>query len=210
MKKVKLIMLLLICAAPSAGVFAEHPPQKAYKPTIALLPYLHKGLSDEEADSVTKTFEEALRATGKFELLAREEMQRLLAEARFSNLEACTYSYCLADAGKILGVSQVMQGSITRRGQDYELRLQLVDVQDAKILLYRRTEFSGEFDRFLSEVIPKEAHAASEQTLEATARWYIVAGAILVTVGAIYSIYRAFKSSAASEGSGGGPPSTTQ
>lgn len=174
------------------------------KEKVALLPFEQKGLSNEETALLTKKFAELLQSSGKFEVMPHDEMLRLIAEADF-NLETCTYSYCLADAGKVLGVQKVMHGSITRRGKLYTLHLRLIDVRNAQIVLDRKPEHSGEFDQLVSEMLPEEARAASEYSLVPDTKWYVVAAAIVVTVGAIYSIYRAFNKTAASEATGDGP-----
>ncbi len=171
---------------------------------IAVLPFEQKGLSPEETVALTKYCTELLQSAGRFEVMPYDEMLRLLVEADF-NLETCTYSYCLADAGKVLGVQRVMHGSVTRRGKLYTLRLRFINVRNAEILSDRKSEYSGEFERLLSDVLPAEAQAASDYSVESAAPWYVPAAAIAVTVGIIYWIYRSFNKTAESESTDGGP-----
>lgn len=205
MRMVKVFTLWIIAWA---AAYAETPVLQTAKERIALLPLTQKGLTAEEAAVFTSRLAEAL--CEKFDVIPQEEMMNLLREAQFPNIETCTYSYCLADAGKVLGVPKVMHASLTRRGKLYELRLRLVSSENAKFVYDRRTDYSGEFDGLLTDVLPREATAAGDYALESSAEWYIVTAAIVVTVGAIYSIYRAFNKSTASEGNGESPPPVTQ
>lgn len=202
------IATVLLCVVLSAHARELPGSQPESKERIAVLPFEQKGLSNEETATLTKRLAELLQSTGRFEVMPKDEMLRLFAEAEFKNLESCTYSYCLADAGKVLGVQKVMHGSISRRGKLYTLHLRLIDVRSGEIVHDRKSEYSGEFDQLVSEALPGEAKAASEYSLESNTKWYIVTAAIVVTVGAIYSIYKAFNKAGSSEGTGGGPPST--
>ena len=195
----------MLCVVISAHAHELSSSQPGDKERVAVLPFQQMGLSNEETATLTKKFAEFLQSTGKFEVMPHDEMLRLIAEADF-NLESCTYSYCLADVGKVLGVQKVMHGSITRRGKFYTLRLRLIDVQSAEIVFDRKPEYSGEFDRLAAEVLPGEAKAASEYSLESGTKWYVITAVIVVTVGAIYSLYKAFTKTSASEGTGEGPP----
>ena len=171
---------------------------------IAVLPFEQKGLSPEETAAVTLRCADVLQSSGRFALMPYDEMLRLLADAQI-NLETCTYSYCLADAGKVLGVQKVMHGSVTRRGKWYTLRLRLIEVRNAEILSDRKSEYSGEFDQLLSAVLPGETQAASEYSGPSAAPWYVPAAAIAVTAGIIYWIYRSFNKTGGSESTDGGP-----
>jgi hypothetical protein len=183
-------------------------PQQPVNERIALLPVEQRGLTDEETSRLTASLVMALDTADRFAVLGYEEMLRILREAEFENLAGCTYSYCIADAGRVLGVGKVMHATITRRGKLYTLRLRLVRSDDAKVVVDRQTDFSGEFESLLSAFIPAEVGALGERALEHDRTWYVVAAAVVVTVGTIYSLYKVFNKSVAGEGTGGGPPQT--
>ena len=197
---------MLMCVVLAAHPHELSGSQPGAKEKVAVLPFQQKGLSNEEAAALTKKFAELLQSTEKFEVMPYGEMVRLIAEADLK-LESCTYSYCLADAGKVLGVQKVMHGSVTRRGKLYTLHLRLVDVRSAEIVHDSKPEYSGEFDQLVVEVLPVEAKAASEYSLESGSKWYVVAAAVVITVGAIYSLYKAFTKTGQSESTGEGSPS---
>lgn len=209
MLKLKVIALLVLTTVYSGLVVADTPAQQPTREKTALL-IEQKGLSTEETAVLTKTFSDDLQATGKFDVMSHEEMTKLFVQAQFPNIETCNYSYCLADAGKILGVSRVMHGSMQRRGKLFTLRLQLIDVHDATIVYERRSEYSGEFEGLITETLPREAQAAGKYSLEPETKWYVITAAIAVTVGAIYLIYQTLNKLGTSEGTGAGAPSTTQ
>jgi len=179
--------------------------QQEAKEKIAVLPFEQKGLSDEEAATLTKKFADLLQPSARFIVMPYDEMLRLLTEADFK-IQACSYSYCLADAGKVLGVQKVLHGSVTRRGKFYTLHIRLIDVRTAEIVHDRKQEHSGELDRLVADVLPEEAKAAAEYSVESGTKWYVVATAIVLTVGTIYSLYRVFNKTGATESTGEGPP----
>jgi hypothetical protein len=84
----------------------------------------------------------------------------------------------------------------------------LIDVRDGAIILERKTEYSGEFDLFLAGTLPTETQTVDDYALHSGTKWYTVAAAVVITVGAIYWIYRAFERSVSGDGTIDGPPVT--
>ncbi len=177
---------------------------------LAVVPFEVKGLSKEEALLLTERFAAALAESKRFEIMSQEEMNVLLKDSQFKNLEGCNYSLCLSDIGKVLGVQKVVHGSIGRRGKLYTLRIRMIEVANADIIYDERSEHSGEFDALASEAIPMQARNLGETKFESGGRWYVIGAAVLVTAGVIYTIYKAFNKNPSSEEAGGGNPPTPQ
>jgi hypothetical protein len=207
-----IIILFALVATPASATFAEFPnagiPGVPIK--VALLPFEVQGLAAEDGVQLTRIFRESLVRSNAFEVMHPDTMMSLFTEAEVTNLEGCNYSYCLADLGKILGVEKVIHVNVTRRGKLYVLRVRLVNSADASIVYDQRAEYSGEFSMLASDVVPAQANRLAETKLETGTRWYVIAAAVILGVGAIYWIYRSFSKDAAAEDSGGGPPSTQQ
>lgn len=177
---------------------------------IAVLPFEIQGISVEEGLKLTQCFGEALSKSKRFEVMHPDTMMNIFAEAGVKTLEGCNYSYCLADLGKVLGVQKVIHASAARRGKLYVLRIRLVNVADAQIVYDEKVEHSGEFTTLAGDVVPEQARRLAEPQLETGTKWYFIAAAILVGVGAIYMIYRTFNKNLGEESSDSGAPPTPQ
>lgn len=118
--------------------------------------------------------------------MPEEEMMRLLREAQFQDLRECTYSHCLSDLGKVVGVDRVAQTLFTRRGKLYTFRLRIINTKDAEILFDETTEYSGEFQPFLTTVVPDLVRKTTETKLESSPSytWYYI-GAAVIGFGAV-------------------------
>jgi len=204
------LFALLSVAASAAFAWTSNPNLPDVPTKVALLPFEIHGLAPEEGQQLTRIFRETLARSKAFDIMHPDTMMSLFAQAEVTNLETCNYSYCLADLGKILGVQKVIHANVTRRGKLYTLRVRLVNSADAAIVYDERVEHSGEYSALASDVVPGEANRLAETRLETGTRWYVIAAAVIIGVGAIYWIYRSFSKDVGEEDSGGGPPSTQQ
>lgn len=177
---------------------------------LAIVPFEVKGLSKEECVLLTERFATALAETKRYEIMSQKEMDTIIRESDFKNLEACNYSLCLADLGKVLGVPKVLHGSIGRRGKSYTVRIRLIDVEKAEIIYDERSEHSGEFDLLASDVIPQQARDLGGKRFDSGGKWFVIAAAVLVTLGTIYTVYKVFTKNAGGDEGGGGIPPTPQ
>lgn len=188
-------LLITLALFPLFSTNATNAWRVEDKERLAAFLFQFQGVNEEQAAALITRFHQLLKEGGKFEVVPHNEMVRLLTEAEFRNPERCDYSYCLADAGKVLGVRKVLHGSLTKRGKLYTLRLRLIDVTNTEVILDRKTDFSGEFNEFLSHTLPVEARSVSDYSLQSDTKWYTIAAAIVVTVGTIYWIYKVFDKS---------------
>jgi hypothetical protein len=176
----------------------------------ALLPFEVHGLPAEEGLRLTQSFRDALAKSKRFDVMHPDTMMSILTEAGVKNLDECNYSYCLADVGKVLGVEKVLHASVTRRGRLYVLRVRLVNVADAQIVYDEKAEHSGEFATLAADIVPEQARRLTEPRIETSTKWYVIAAAVLVGVGAIYWIYRSFSRNPGGESSGSTLPPAEQ
>ncbi len=203
LKAVRIVSLALAVSFigrlfPLEGAFAFQAPQL---PLVAVMPFEIHGLSSEESDLLRSEFLKSLRSTDRFAIMSDDSMWTILKEANMSNIEQCTYSPCIADVGKILGVERVFHVAVSRRGKLYTARVRVVGSENADILLDATKQHSGEFEPLLTTVLPdlardtQEARPASWRKY----KWYIVGGAVLVLGTAMYLIGRSITRSSGSD-----------
>ncbi len=158
---------------------------------MTVIPMLASLLSPEDSVALLNQVRTSFASSRIFQVMPEEEMMRLLRDAQFQDLRECTYSHCLSDLGKVVGVDRVAQTLFTRRGKLYTFRLRIINTKDAEILFDEATEYSGEFQPFLTTVVPDLVRKTTEAKLESSTsiyKWYYIGAAVIGFGAAIYFI----------------------
>jgi TolB-like protein len=103
-----------------------------------------KGISRSLADKVIHVFSES----DKYEVIDRGNMNKILGEQKFQ-MSGCVAQECKVEAGQILGVGKIVNGSVGLVGKTYYLTLQLIDVKTGKVELSAEDECKCEIDELL-------------------------------------------------------------
>lgn len=120
------LLLLLVTTAASA---------QTDKPTrIAVLDLQFGGKLDSEYQlPLSDALRFELIRTGRFQVMERNQMESVLVEQGFQ-MAGCASDECAIKAGKLLGVQQMMAGSISKVGDLYSIILRLIDVESGAIV----------------------------------------------------------------------------
>jgi len=100
---------------------------------VAVLDLSANGVSSVEAKAITEKIRVELFQMPQFRIVERELMEDIIQEQNFQ-LSGCTSNECLVEVGKILGVEQVIGGSISQLDETYLVTIRLIDVETAEIL----------------------------------------------------------------------------
>ncbi|MDP2863799.1 MAG: CsgG/HfaB family protein [Desulfobacterales bacterium] len=92
-----------------------------------------KDISRPLADKVIHEFSQS----DKYEVIDRGNMNKILKEQKFQ-MSDCVAQECKVEAGQILGVGKIVNGSVGMVGKVYYLTLQLIDVKTGKGELYHQ------------------------------------------------------------------------
>lgn len=101
--------------------------------TIAVMELDAVGISANEAKIITARLRTELFNSNKFVVLEREKVENILVEQGFQ-LSGCTSNECVVEAGQLLGVQQIVAGSIGKIGNIYTTSIRLIDIQTGKII----------------------------------------------------------------------------
>lgn len=93
---------------------------------IAVMNLTPRNVSEVEASVVSDRIRIALKQTGKFTVIERELMSKLLEEQQLQQT-GCIESECMAEVGKLLSVRQVVGGSISKIGNLYVIEAKVFD-----------------------------------------------------------------------------------
>ena len=110
--------------------------------TIGILDLEAGGVSTAEAVSITNRIRNELFLTGRYKVVERGAMQEILTEVGFQ-MAGCTTSECIVQAGRILGVQQMVAGSLDKLGQLYTINLRMINVETGEILAVASADCQG-------------------------------------------------------------------
>ncbi|PIQ29064.1 hypothetical protein COW36_18285 [bacterium (Candidatus Blackallbacteria) CG17_big_fil_post_rev_8_21_14_2_50_48_46] len=102
---------------------------------VAVLDLRSKGnISGADASILTDRIRSLIVQSGQYQVLERENMDRILREQGFQSTQNCESTDCSLEIGKMLAVRHLITGSASRLGNLYSLSLRIIDVQKGAIL----------------------------------------------------------------------------
>jgi TolB-like protein len=171
--------LFLLCIACSITVaYGEQPAQQpgpakthdVYKGidnpkklTVAVTDFEGKGLAEGEPKTLTDAFRSYLINTGRFRVMERGQMDDILKEQGFQSSGACTDQACMVEMGQLLGVDNILAGSVGKVGATYSINVRLISVETGEIVKSTNRFHKGEIDGVLTEVLPAVANDLIDQ-----------------------------------------------
>ncbi len=118
------------------------------KEQIAVIDFSPKGVDTTDAQVLSERLAAELFLTDSFTLVEREMMREILKEQGFQK-SGCVDESCIVEAGRVIGVKQVVGGSISRLGKTYSVSARLINVETGKVLQSITYDNSGEIDELL-------------------------------------------------------------
>ncbi len=115
---------------------------------IAILTLDAKGITQQEADILTERLRTAFVQDGRYQVVERSQMETILAEQGFQQM-GCTTNECLVQAGLILGVQDMVGGSVGKIGERYAIDVRLFDVESTEIIKAVSRNVHGTVDQLL-------------------------------------------------------------
>ena len=116
--------------------------------TIAVLEFEGQGVSQSETRTLTDRFRDELFNTGAFIVLERGKMDEVLKEQGFQQT-GCVTSECAVEIGNMLGVQQMVGGSIGKVGNIYTVSARIIDVETGKVLKSANYDHKGDIGQLL-------------------------------------------------------------
>lgn len=122
--------------APITRGTAEKPliPKTTVQINLAVADFAGKNVSQADASIVADFLRTELVNTGKFNVVEKANMDKILAEAAFQQ-SGCTTSECAVQIGNILNVKQMVVGSLSKLMDTYYITVNVVEVETGKIIV---------------------------------------------------------------------------
>ncbi|MCK5330550.1 MAG: outer membrane beta-barrel protein [Candidatus Marinimicrobia bacterium] len=116
--------------------------------TIAILEFEAKNIAAGEASTLSDRFRDELSMTGKYIVVERGKMEEVLEEQGFQQA-MCTTDECVVELGQLIGVSQMVAGSIGKVGEFYSVSVRIIDVESGKIIKVITYDHQGDIGGLL-------------------------------------------------------------
>lgn len=100
---------------------------------------------------LSESLREGLFRTGKFRVIDRNNMDRILKE-QGQQLSDCSSSECAVQVGRLLGVQKMVTGSLSRVGNIYVISAQLINVETGEIEMIASDRCPCQTDELLPSV----------------------------------------------------------
>ena len=107
--------------------------QDEQKIRVAVFDFDGKGITADEATTLTERFRSVLIETKKFTMVERQKVNLILEELGLQ-MTGVVSEKSLSEAGAMLGVQRIVTGSIGKIDDTYTVDIRVVDVQSAKLL----------------------------------------------------------------------------
>lgn len=156
--KYKAMKILLIIAVllSITSIYAQAP--------TAIIDFEGKGISQTDASALTDRLRSELFNLG-FLVMERGLMEEILQEQGFQQT-GCTSDECVVEVGKIVGVLQMVGGSISKVGNVFSISARIVDVETAEILQMVTYDYEGEIGELLKVGMKNVAIMLTKEKIE--------------------------------------------
>ena len=157
MKLLKLLIILVI----SSTVYGN-----SIKAKITINDIKGNNISKDTMDMVSNRIQDEFIKSKKFTVLERKEMKVLLEESEFQQSNICNEDECLAKIGEVVGVSQIVVGSVGKISDSfYTISLRIIDVSTSKIITAGNYDHKGDFEHLISEGIAMAVSQITSSTI---------------------------------------------
>lgn len=118
---------------------------------VAILELEIAGFDTTAKTGLTNRLRSELIQTGQFDVMERNRMEEILFEQGFQQTGACRDDVCLVQAGRLLGVSKMIAGSVAKVGSLFEIGIRMIDVSTSRILLEVTDAVPGPIENVLTK-----------------------------------------------------------
>jgi len=102
---------------------------------------------------ITDIFTNQILADGKYRVMERSQVNKILKEQGFQASGACNSTDCAVEIGKLLSIDKLFIGSIGKLGQTWFINIRVVDVRTGEILSNLSNKVTGKVDNLSSAAI---------------------------------------------------------
>ena len=139
-------------------------------PTVAVLYFEARGVSNYEAATLTDRLATELGNTDAVTLVERQQLDRILQEQGLQQ-SGCTSMECVAEVGQLLGVEYMISGSVNKLGNTFTVEAKMFSITTGENVKTVSKTSRGEIDELipLMEDVAWELVGLDKRKLETVA-----------------------------------------
>ncbi len=122
------------------------------KLAIAVVDLDAPGLKAGTRKALSDRLRNELFYTGRFSVMERHKMEDILKEQGFQQ-SGCTSKECVVEVGRILGVKQMISGSVGKVGTIYTISLRMIDIETGRIMLTKTEDCNCPIEMVLTTAL---------------------------------------------------------
>ncbi len=131
------------------------PAAPSDRPTLALLDLRSQQKpTDSLASALTVVVAAEIGATGKYQVISRNDMKSMLTHQTDQQLLGCAEVQCMADLAKALAADFLVAGSVEQIESAHVLSLELIDPVRAKVVERQTATWRGDPERMVELARP--------------------------------------------------------
>jgi len=134
------IFISLILVAGLSSIFGQTQ--------IAIVNFKSEGVTNQESRALTGRLASELHRTGKFIVLEREMLDKILEEQKFQ-LSGCTTNECLVEIGRLANVQKIVGGNVSKVGKVFSVDAKMVDVETGIIIATALYDYQGDIGELM-------------------------------------------------------------
>lgn len=147
---------------------------------IAVISFEGNGVTVDETKALTDRFRNEMFKFSNYDMMERSFMEEILDEQGFQ-LSGCTSDACVVEVGKLIGVEQMIGGSISKVGNIFSVSVRIMSVETGQIVKTATYDHVGDIGSLLTTGMYKIAEKLAGE--EASQK-----GAVAAGVGSFYII----------------------
>ena len=102
---------------------------------------------------ITDIFTNQIQANGKYRVMERSQMNKILGEQGFQSSGACNSTECAVEIGRLLSIDKMFIGSIGKLGESWFVNIRIIDIKTGEILSTLSKQVKGKVDNLSSATI---------------------------------------------------------
>jgi len=138
-------------------------PVYAQKTNIAILQFDAANITEAEVRILTDRLSAELINIGTYNVVERSVMEEVLKEQGFQQ-SGCTSNECVVEVGKLVGVEQMISGTMGKIGSIYTISARMIDVQTGSVIAQKSLDCVCPIETLLTESMTEIAVSLSSGT----------------------------------------------
>ena len=118
--------------------------------SLAVAGFTGLNISDDESHILSDRLRVEFGNTGRYKVIERQKMNDILQEQGFQQSGLCDTEACVVEMGKLIGVQEIVVGSIGKLGHTYTISARIIDIETGHVRDQAARDCRCEIDALLA------------------------------------------------------------